>query len=208
MKIAIIGSGNVGKALGGSFSRAGHAVTIAATHPEHAEVTARAVGARAAGSAAEAISGADLVILAVPVTALDDVAREIAEPASGKVVVEVSNRPTPEADGPGTSVAEELQGKLPNSKVVKAFNTAFASVMADPRVGGLSADGYVAGDDAAAKQSVLDAVGSIGFRPVDAGPLSAARTLEGMGWLNITRALNGGTWQDAWILVGPDAPQN
>ena len=57
----------------------------------------------------------------------------------------------------------------------------------------------------AAKRTVLDVVESIGFRPVDAGSLASARTLEGMAWLNIQRNLAGGTWQDAWILVGPES---
>ena len=51
----------------------------------------------------------------------------------------------------------------------------------------------------------FDVVESLGFRPVDAGSLAAARTLEGMGWLNISRNMQGGTWQDAWVLLGPDS---
>ncbi len=78
------------------------------------------------------------------------------------------------------------------------------SRQAEPTVNGIAADGFVAGDDAAAKQTVLDVVESIGFRPVDAGSLAAARTLEGMAWLNITRAIANGSWQDAWVLVGPE----
>jgi hypothetical protein len=205
MDIAIIGAGNVGKALAGSFKRAGHEVTISAATPEHAAEAATAVGARAAASNAEAISGAELVVLAVPVTALDAIAAELGSELAGKVVVDVSNRPTPDPSGASTSVAEELQAHLPNSSVVKAFNTAFASRQADPVVAGIPADGFVAADDAAAKQTVLAAVESIGFRPVDAGSLAAARTLEGMAWLNISRNMAGGTWQDAWVLVGPDA---
>jgi predicted dinucleotide-binding enzyme len=204
MDIAIIGAGNVGKALAGSFTRAGHNVTIAAAHPEHAADAARELGARAAGTNAEAIEGSDLVVLAVPESALEAIAADISDAAIGKVVVDVSNRPTPSATGAATSAAEELQARLPNSKVVKAFNTLFASRQADPEIGGLKADAFVAADDQAAKQTVLDAVESVGFRPVDAGSLAAARTLEGMGWLNISRNLAGGTWQDAWILVGPD----
>ena len=87
---------------------------------------------------------------------------------------------------------------------MKAFNTAFASRQANPQVSGIAPDGFVAGDDAAAKQTVLAVVESVGFRPVDAGSLASARTLEGMAWLNIQRNLAGGTWQDAWVLVGPE----
>jgi predicted dinucleotide-binding enzyme len=122
----------------------------------------------------------------------------------GKVVVDVTNRPTPTPDGSATSIAEELQGQIPGARVVKAFNTVFASRQANPLVAGITADGFVAGDDATAKQTVLDVVESIGLRPVDAGALASARTLEGMGWLNIQRAIAGGTWQDAWVLVGPE----
>lgn len=205
MDIAIIGAGNVGKALASSFKRAGHDVTISAAHPEHAVEAAAQLGARAASSNAEAVSGADLVVLAVPANALGTLAQELSADLAGKVVVDVSNRPTPDPSGASTSVAEELQGKLPRARVVKAFNTAFASRQAEPVVAGIHADGFVAADDDAAKKTVLDAVESIGFRPVDAGSLAAARTLEGMAWLNISRNLQGGTWQDAWILVGPDA---
>jgi 8-hydroxy-5-deazaflavin:NADPH oxidoreductase len=204
MDIAIIGAGNVGKALARSFKRAGHTVTIAAAHPEHAADAARAIGARAAATNSEAIAGSDLVVLAVPEAALEAVAADIGDAARGKVVVDVSNRPTPNPAGPPTSVAEELQARLPNSSIVKAFNTLFLSRQTDPAIGGLKADGFVAADDDAAKQTVLDAVESVGFRPVDAGSLAAARTLEGMAWLNINRNLAGGTWQDAWILVGPE----
>jgi predicted dinucleotide-binding enzyme len=204
MQIAIIGAGNVGRALAGSLTRAGHHVTVSATHPEHAREAAAQTGASAAATNVDAVSNASVVVLAVPSTAFEGLAAEIGDALTGKVVVDVSNRPTPPPDGTSTSIAEELQDKLPGTSVVKAFNTSFASRQAEPKINGISADGYVAGDDAAAKQTVLDVVESIGFRPVDAGSLAAARTLEGMAWLNITRAISNGTWQDAWVLVGPE----
>jgi len=204
MQIAIIGAGNVGRALATSLTRAGHDVTISAAHADHATDVASQTGAKAAPSNTAATEAADLVVLAVPASSFDALAGELRGSLDGKVVVDVSNRPTPSPDGSPTSLAEELQDKLPGAKVVKAFNTAFASRQADPAVGGIEADGFVAGDDAAAKQTVLDVVESVGFRPVDAGSLAAARTLEGMAWLNIQRNMNGGTWQDAWVLVGPD----
>jgi len=145
------------------------------------------------------------VILAVPGTAFDAIVREVGDDLGGKVVIDVTNRPTPDPSGAGTSAAEELQARIPGATVVKAFNTAFASRQADPIVDGVPADGFVAADDDDAKRTVLGVVESIGFRPVDAGPLAAARTLEGMAWLNISRNMQGGSWQDAWVLVGPDS---
>ena len=87
---------------------------------------------------------------------------------------------------------------------MKAFNTAFASRQADPVVDGVRVDGYVAGDDSDAKATVLSLVESIGFVPIDTGPLAMARVLEGMGLLNISLNIrNGWQWQDGWKLVGP-----
>jgi len=204
MQIAIIGAGNVGKALATTLTRAGHEVTISAAHPDHARAAATETGASAATSNVEAAKGAELVVLAVPATAFDQIAGELGNTLDGKVVVDVANRPTPNEQGPATSIAEELQSKVPNAKVVKAFNTLFASRQAQPTVGGIAADAFVAGDDDQAKRAVLEVVESAGFRPVDAGSLAAARTLEGMAWLNIQRNLAGGTWQDTWVLVSPE----
>jgi 8-hydroxy-5-deazaflavin:NADPH oxidoreductase len=205
MQIAIIGAGNVGRALATSLTRAGHDVTITAEHAASAVEAASQSGATAGTSNQSAAAGADVVVLAVQSQAIGQIAADMGSSLDGKVVIDVSNRPTPAADGASTSIAEELQTRLPAARIVKAFNTVFASRQASPTVAGISPDGFVAGDDASAKQTVLDVVESIGFRPVDAGSLASARTLEGMAWLNIQRNLTGGTWQDAWILVGPES---
>ncbi len=205
MQIAIIGAGNVGRALATSLTRAGHDVTITAEHGANAVSAASQSGATAGASNTDAAQNAQVIVLAVPAQSIGQIATDMGSSLDGKVVIDVSNRPTPTADGAATSIAEELQGQVPDARVVKAFNTVFASRQAAPTVAGISPDGFVAGDDAAAKQTVLDVVESIGFRPVDAGSLASARTLEGMAWLNIQRNLAGGTWQDAWILVGPDS---
>ena len=205
MQIAIIGAGNVGRALATSLTRAGHDVTITAEHAANAAEAASQSGATAGTSNQSAVVGADIVVLALQAQSIGDVAAAMGSSLDGKVVIDVSNRPTPTVDGAATSIAEELQIRLPAARIVKAFNTVFASRQAAPIVAGISPDGFVAGDDAAAKQTVLDVVESIGFRPVDAGSLASARTLEGMAWLNIQRNIAGGTWQDAWILVGPES---
>jgi len=98
----------------------------------------------------------------------------------------------------GSSAAEEFQKLLPDAKVVKAFNTVFAANQANPTS---EMDGYVAGDDAEAKETALSLVESMGFSPVDVGPLSSARHLEGMASINIgLNAANGWSWTSAWRL--------
>ena len=205
MDIAIIGAGNVGTALAGALARAGHRVTISAKHPEHAVQAAEATGAGAVASNKDAVGSGNVVILAVPATAFEDIVSEVGDELTGKVVVDVTNRPTPDPAGTGSSAAEELQARIPTAAVVKAFNTAFATRQADPVVGGVAADGFVAGDDDEAKRKVLDLVESIGFRPVDAGSLAVARTLKGWPGSTSTGRCRDGSWQDTWVLLGPDS---
>jgi len=204
MKVAIIGTGNVGRALGASLTNAGHEVTMAATTPESARAAATQIGADAAASALDASEGADVVILAVPYAAVSEVAQEIGQAADGKIVVDVTNPLKPDLSGlaPETSAAEEVQRALPHALVVKAFNTVLASRQANPALDGEAVDGFVAGDDPEAKRTVLSLAESIGLRPLDAGPLSYARYLEGMALLNIAHnALHGGSWTSGWRLV-------
>jgi predicted dinucleotide-binding enzyme len=206
VKISIIGAGNVGRALASSATRAGHTVTITSLSSESAESVAAETGATATTSNLDAVRNADVVVLAVPASAIADLASEVGEALAGKAVIDATNRPTPDASGATgpTSLAEEIQAQLPKAHVIKALNTVFASRQAEPVVAGIAVDGYAAGDDADAKGRVLDFLETLGFRPVDAGPLVNARTLEGMAWLNISLNLKDGTWQDGWKLVGPD----
>ena len=201
MKVAIIGAGHVGKALATSITRAGHDVTISASSPASAQQAASAVGAQAATSNTAAVEQADVVILAIPYAGGQQVADEIRDSVIGKTIVDVTNPLKPDYSGlatEGTSAAEELQQRLPASNVVKAFNTIFATNQASPST---DIDGFVAGDDDKAKQRVISLVESIGFAPVDVGPLRAARHLEGMAFINIgLNAANGWSWTSAWKL--------
>lgn len=210
MKIAIIGAGSVGTALASSFIKAGHEVVIASRDPGDAGAAAGSTGARLAGSNAEAVAAGDVVILAVPFTSVAQLASEIADAAAGKIVVDVTNRMSFGTAGPDidttSSNAEELAALLPNSRVVKAFNTLFASKQHDPIAEGLQLDGFVAGDDAKAKDEVGGLLASIGLNPIDVGPLARARQLEGMAFLNISLNISrGGSWQSGWKLVGAPA---
>jgi len=203
MNIGIIGAGNVGQALATASVRAGHAVTITSTTPDEAARVAATAGATAVASNRDVGMNADVVILAVPFDAVHTIVGELGAALDGKVLIDVTNRFAPEhLDGP--SNAELIQQMAPNARVVKAFNTIFAAHQADPVIDGIQLDGFVAGDDGAAKQQVLDLAGSLGFRPIDTGSLAMARALEGMGMLNIALNMaNGWPWQSGWKLLGP-----
>jgi 8-hydroxy-5-deazaflavin:NADPH oxidoreductase len=208
MNISIIGAGNVGKALTGSAIRAGHSVTVSSNSGDSARALAEATGAKAAESNRAAAESAEVVVLAVPYTAVPEILNEIGRALDGKVLIDATNPLKADYSGlasGGTSGAEEIQAQVPGARVVKAFNTQLAARQADPTVDGLRADGYVAGDDEDAKAAVLGLVEAIGFNPIDVGGLAMARYLEGMAWLNISLQMkNGWSWQAAWKLVGPD----
>ncbi len=171
-KIAIIGRGHVGKALQAGCQRAGYETKMVGT----------------AGGAKDAAAWGDVVILAVPFGAVDAVIAEIGSAVGGKIVVDATNALNQQrqlAVGFTTSGAEELQKKLARAAVVKAFNTVFAETMSDGKVGNKPLALFVAGDDAKARQAVMQLGRDIGFDPVDAGGLSNARYLEPMALLNI-----------------------
>jgi NADPH-dependent F420 reductase len=207
MDVAIIGSGNVGGALARSLSRAGHRITISSTSPDEAKAIADEVGGTAAGSNREAVQAAEVVIPAVYFDPLGEVLDEVADLLEGKVLVEVTNRAgdTPGMVVDGTSNAEKTQERVPHARVVKAFNTLFASRLAEPRVDGTPVDALIAGDDEVAKKTVSELASSMGMRPIDAGPLDSARVLEALGALTIWLNLQGGTWQNTWKLIEPSS---
>lgn len=208
MNIAIIGAGNVGRALATSALRAGHSVTVSSSSGDSAVTVARETGATAAASNREALEGAELVIIAVPYMAVVGVLDEVGPQLAGKIVVDATNPLNADYSGlatEGTSAAEEIQAKVPAARVVKAFNTAFAARQADPTIAGVQLDGFVAADDEAAKAAVLDLVKGMGFNPIDAGQLAMARALEALAFLNISLQLrHGWGWQTGWKLVGPE----
>jgi len=208
MQVAIIGTGNVGTALGTSLINAGHAVVVATDDPNKAAAAAGRMGASVAQSPLEATTRSDVVVIAVPWGAAEGVAREIARATTGKVVIDASNPLRPDysglatADGP--SGAERIAAILPEARVAKAFNTLFAGVQGSPDSLGTTLDALFATDDDTAAVTVAALATSIGFRPVRVGPLAAATELEAMAWLNIRlQMLNDGKWQTAFVLVNP-----
>jgi predicted dinucleotide-binding enzyme len=170
-KIGIIGKGNVGSALQRGLSRAGHEVRTSGK-----------------ADAEEKASWGEIVVLAVPFPAITEVVRQVGRSLDGKTVIDVTNALTPDmklALGYSTSGAEELQKKLPSSRVVKCFNTVFAQHMDTGKVSGQQLTVFAAGDHDDARRTVLRLAKEIGFDAVDGGPLVNARSLETMGFFNI-----------------------
>lgn len=206
MKLAIIGSGNVGRGIGAAAVRAGHDVVLTAADPANAAAAADAIGATAASSNPDAVTDADVVVLAVPYSAAAGIVGELGERLAGTVLVDATNPLNESYSGlaTDTSAAEEIQAAAPAAKVVKAFNTIFAVRHADPAEGDAPLDAFGAGDDDAAKDKVADLARSLGYRWIDAGGLGMARALEQMAFLNISlNARNGWPWRSGWKLVGP-----
>ena len=212
MRIAVLGAGNVGTALATAAVRAGHDVRITASMPEHAATAATATGATAVDSNSEAVRGVDLVVLAVPGRETSTVATEITGHLLGLVVVDATN-PLAETGGDlsltGISGAADIQARISDAVVVKAFNTIFAARYAAPAEDGQPLDVLIAGDDADAKAVVAAFAASLGFRALDVGGMRFARSLEEMALVNIAmNAANGWPWRSAWRLVGARTGQS
>lgn len=149
---------------------------------------------------------ADVIILAVPYQAEREIADEIKEVANQKIVISIANPLNETYNGlitsPDTSAAEELQKLLPNSKVVKAFNTTFAADFSTPVINGSQVDAFIAGNDEEAVNTVTDLVRTAGFNPIVAGDLSVSRTLENMQLLLIRLGLKHNyNWLAGWKIL-------
>ncbi|HEX7951172.1 MAG TPA: NAD(P)-binding domain-containing protein [Candidatus Limnocylindrales bacterium] len=207
MNVGIIGAGSVGKGLATGLVKSGHPVVLYARDEESVRQAAAETGATAASSLEGVVTSADVVVLAVPFGAVEELARAIRPLVAGKVVIDVTNAAKPDWSGPlfsgDASAATTIAGWLPEARIVKAFNTVFAANLIAARAAdGQILDALIAGDDADAKAVVSQLATDLGFRPIDAGLLAGAGLLEGLAWLNISLNARGGTWQSSWKLVG------
>ncbi len=209
MTVAIIGTGNMASGIARRLAKAAATeVVIGARDPDKASALARSIGLGwQSGGIAAAASLADVIVLAVHYGVMPDVIAELGD-LSNKILVDISNPVTPDfmalIIGHTTSAAEEIQKLAPRARVVKAFNTIFASLFALPRAETETTQVFYATDDQAAGEAVADLIGAVGFRPIAAGPLSNARYLEPVGELNVHfgSALGWGTnTAPAWVKL-------
>ena len=184
-RIAVIGTGDVGAALGPEFAALGHEIVYGSRDPSRdsvAALVARTGDNASATTPAESVVGADIVVLAVPGRLAASIAADLGD-LSGKIIIDPTNnyvRDDVARLATDTSNAELIQAALPGAHVVKAFNSLNWRQMVDPDSSGGPISIPLAGDSEAAKAKVAELVAGLDLEPVDVGPLQNARHVEGM----------------------------
>jgi len=212
MKVGIVGSGDVAKALGTGFIELGHDVKLGSRTPESEGLVAwkkRSGGRASTGTFAEAAAFGETVVLAVHGVDLES-AVHLAGPThfSGKVVIDTTNPllmapnsfPTL-AYGWTDSSGEHAQKALPDARVVKAFNTVGNAHMFRPKFPGGPPDMFYCGNDPAAKKIVAEWLKQFGWNPLDVGGIEGSRLLEPMCILWVTLGITGGDWGIAFKVL-------
>ena len=175
MKLAIIGAGDVGGALGTAWARkGGHDIFFGVREPkaEKTQRLLRAIGKVRAGTVAEAADFADIIVLSTPWPATEAAIRSMGS-LKGKVLLDSTNPLTRGVDGIGLEIGhsisggEKVQGWAAGASVFKTLNTTGFGNMANPVFNGVKSVMFVAGDDATNKPRVIDLVGQLGFDVVD-----------------------------------------
>jgi predicted dinucleotide-binding enzyme len=189
--VTVIGAGNFGSVVAGIAAKGGTGIQVLARDVEKARAVADPLGGTA-GTVGDEVTG-DVVVLAVPYGAVADLVEVYPSAFDGKVLVDVTNPVdfstfddlVVPAD---SSAAKQLQDAVPGAKVVKAFNTNFGGTLASGEIGSVPTTVLVAGDDADAKQTLVELVTAAGLQGLDAGSLKRARELEAVGLLQMTLA--------------------
>jgi predicted dinucleotide-binding enzyme len=205
MKIALLGGGQVGGALGIAWAKRGHEVFFGVQDPSAADMKATlelSDSRGRAGTPEEAVTFASVVVVALPWSAVDKVLESLK--IAGKVVIDCTNPPAGlhGPDNAPLSGAELVASSFPQAKVAKAFNITGANNMAQPVYAGGPAAMFVCADDVGAKAVAMTLSADAGFETYDLGPLANARLMESFAQLWIWLAYRGGLGREfAFRLV-------
>jgi predicted dinucleotide-binding enzyme len=190
--IAIIGTGDVARALGPEFAAQGHTIIYGSRDPGKTSVTqlVAATGEDASATTPSAAAAqAGIIVLAVPGMLVEEITRGLGD-LSGKIIIDPTNPlrrgPLGLEHGVETSNGEIIQDAARGAYVVKAFNTLSWRTMLDPDEAGGAVSIPLAGDSAEAKAKVAELVAAMGLEPIDVGPVEYAHWIEGMLilWIN------------------------
>jgi predicted dinucleotide-binding enzyme len=201
MKIAILGSGQVGQALALGYARHGHDVVIG-TRQSQVEDLPVAVPD-------QAVRDADLVVLGVAGRASVEVVGSLAQLLDGKVLIDATNPLDFSSGTPGLfvgfddSLGEQVQKAAPGARVVKAYNSVGNALFVDPDLPGGPPTMFIAGNDDAAKAAVTQLLQDTGWEVADLGGIEQSRWLEAMCMAWVSYGARTGTWNHAWKLLRP-----
>lgn len=213
MKVGILGTGPVGRAIGHGFVTLGRETKLGARGADNAAATTWAAehdGLGSAGTFGDAAAFGDILVVATKgsaeiLTAVVDAAGR--DSFAGKVVIDTTN-PLDFSNGyPDLSLkgensgGETLQRLLPDARIVKAFNTTNNALMFRPDIVGGPPDMFIAGNDAEAKTIVTGILGDFGWPAIDFGPILSARWLEAMCMAWVMGSMARGNWRQAWKLL-------
>jgi len=188
MKLAVIGTGNVGRALGARWIAKGHEVIFGSRDPEGEKANKLAVSIPNAKIQDLESAAADcgIIVLATPFKAAEDTLKAIGD-LKGKIIIDCTNPLASDLSGLTvgftSSAAEQIAGWAKGAYVVKAFNQTGSKNMANPVYGGEKISILICGDDLQAKKTAIKLAEDIDFDTIDAGPLTVARYLEPMAML-------------------------
>ena len=212
MKIGILGSGDVGQALGRGFAAEGHEVMIGSREPQSGKLTGwkALAGARASvGTHAQTAAFGEILVLASPwsgTKAILDLAG--AQNFSGKIVIDVTNPLVFSGEGPPSlalghtdSGGEQVQRWLSDAHVVKAFNIVGNPLMHKPHLPGGPPTMFIAGNDDGAKKTVTEILTAFGWETIDAGGIEASRYLEAMAMVWIVTGIGSGNFDQAFKML-------
>lgn len=211
MRIGILGSGDVGRALGSAFAACGHEVKVGsrdANNPHVKEWAAKAGAHASGGTFADAARFGEVVVVATLWSGTDNALR-LAGPENfaGKVVIDTTNpldfttTPPRLSVGLNDSAGEQVQRWLTTARVVKAFNTIGNAHMFRPEFPGGPPDMFIAGNDAAAKQVVSQILNEFGWEVIDLGRIDCSRYLEPLAMVWITYGFRSRSWNHAIKLL-------
>ncbi len=210
MRIAIIGAGNVGSALGRAWLRTGEDLSFGV--PDPADPKYGSLPQERLRTAPEAARNAEVVVLATPWPATEAAVKSLGD-LFGKVLIDCTNPLGMGSDGlelvlgHSTSAGEQVAAWASGAAVFKTLNQIGAENMDKAALFPIRPVMFVAGDDEARKPIVLSLIAKLGFEAVDAGPLRIARLLEAYGMLWIDQALNRGRSQSFAFAVTDRSPR-
>jgi predicted dinucleotide-binding enzyme len=212
MKIAVLGTGMVGDAIGSKLVELGHEVMMGSRTTDNEKAlgfAAKFPGKAGAATFADAIAFGELVFNCIKGENSVDALRAGVNALDGKIVVDISNpldfsKGMPPSLIPELSnthsLGEELQKTFPQARIVKTLNTMWCGIMVNPNmIGGGNHVNFICGDDSAAKEAVRQLLGTFGWKQeniLDLGGISAARGTEGVlpVWLRIWGATQNGAF--------------